>query len=59
MVLSDQIMESKVVDILWTPSKHGYLKPRVQIEPINIKGATIEFATGHNADFIEKNMILN
>tara|TARA_B100001063_G_C16776546_1_gene565940 strand:- start:750 stop:3902 length:3153 start_codon:yes stop_codon:yes gene_type:complete len=57
MVLSDQIMESKVVDIIWTPSKHGYLKPRVRIEPINIKGATIEFATGHNADFIFKNKI--
>ena len=57
MVLSDQIMESKVVDIHWNPSKYGYLKPRVQIEPILIKGATIEYVTGHNAEFIRKNCI--
>jgi NAD-dependent DNA ligase len=57
MVLSDQIMESKVVDIHWNPSKYGYLKPRVQIEPITIKGATIEYVTGHNAEFIRKNCI--
>ena len=57
MVLSDQIMESKVVDVEWNPSKYGYLKPRVQIEPILIKGARIEFVTGHNAEFIRKNKI--
>ena len=33
MVLSDQKAEAKVLDVLWTPSKDGYLKPRVQIEP--------------------------
>ena len=26
MVLSDQVAEAKVVDVLWTPSKDGYLK---------------------------------
>jgi NAD-dependent DNA ligase len=57
MVLSDQIAEAKVVDVLWTPSKDGYLKPRVQIEPINLGGITIEFATGFNAAFIKDNNI--
>ena len=57
MVLSDQIAEAKVVDVLWTPSKDGYLKPRVQIEPINLGGVTIEFATGFNAAFIKDNNI--
>ena len=57
MVLSDQIAEAKVVDVLWTPSKDGYLKPRVQIEPINLGGVTIEFATGFNAAFIKQNNI--
>ena len=27
MVLSDQIAEAKVLDVIWTPSKDGYLKP--------------------------------
>lgn len=57
MVLSDQIAEALVVDVIWTPSKDGYLKPRVQIEPINLGGVRIEYATGFNAAFIEDNKI--
>jgi NAD-dependent DNA ligase len=57
MVLSDQVAESKVVDVLWSPSKDGYLKPRVQIEPIKLGGVTIEYATGFNGAFIKDNKI--
>ena len=57
MILSDQIAEAKVLDVIWTPSKDGYLKPRVQIEPVEIGGSTIEFATGFNARYIEDNKI--
>ena len=57
MVLSDQIAEAKVVDVIWTPSKDGYLKPRVRIEPINLGGVKIEYATGFNAAFIKDNLI--
>ena len=57
MVLSDQVAEAKVVDVIWTPSKDGYLKPRVQIEPIHLGGVKIEYATGFNAAFIEQNKI--
>jgi NAD-dependent DNA ligase/DNA polymerase/3'-5' exonuclease PolX len=57
MVLSDQIAEAMVVDVIWTPSKDGYLKPRVQIEPINLGGVRIEYATGFNGAFISDNKI--
>jgi NAD-dependent DNA ligase len=57
MVLSDQIAEAKVVDVLWAPSKDGYLKPRVQIEPINLGGVQITYATGFNGAFINDNKI--
>ena len=57
MVLSDQIAEAKVLDVIWTPSKDGYLKPRVQIDPVVLGGARIEYATGFNAKFIEENKI--
>jgi NAD-dependent DNA ligase len=57
MVLSDQIAEAKVVDVIWQASKDGYLKPRVQIEPIRLGGVTIEYATGFNGAFIESNKI--
>ena len=57
MVLSDQIAEAKVLDVIWTASKNGKLKPRVQIEPVTIGGVKIEFATGKNAKMIVENKI--
>lgn len=57
MVLSDQVAEAKVVDVIWAPSKDGYLKPRVQIEPINLGGVQITYATGFNGAFINDNKI--
>jgi NAD-dependent DNA ligase/predicted flap endonuclease-1-like 5' DNA nuclease len=57
MVLSDQVAEAKVVDVLWAPSKDGYLKPRVQIEPINLCGVQITYATGFNGAFINDHKI--
>ena len=57
MVLSDQIAEATVVDVIWTPSKDGYLKPRVRIEPIHLGGVTIEYATGFNGQFIAEHKI--
>lgn len=57
MVILDQMAEAKVLDVLWEPSKSGYLKPRVQIEPIQLCGVTIQFVTGFNGNFIETNKI--
>ena len=57
MVLTEQIAEAKVLDVIWTPSKDGYLKPRIRIEPIQLGGVKIEYATGFNAAFIVQNKI--
>jgi len=57
MVMSDQLVEARVVDVLWKASKNGYLKPRVQIKPVKVGGVNIEFATGFNGNFIEENKI--
>jgi len=57
MVLSDQLAEATVIDVIWSPSKDGYLKPRVQIMPINLGGVKIEYATGFNGAFIQNNKI--
>ena len=57
MVLSDQMAEAKVVDVIWTPSKDGLLKPRVRIEPIQLGGVQIEYATGFNGAFIFNNKV--
>ena len=57
MVLTEQVAEAKVVDIIWSASKDGYLKPKIQIEPIQIGGVTIEYATAFNANFLVTNKI--
>ena len=57
MVLSEQVAEAKVLDVIWTPSKDGFLKPRIQIEPLKLGGVVIEYATAFNAAFVEKNRI--
>jgi DNA ligase (NAD+) len=57
MVLQDQVAEAKVVDVLWSASKDGYLKPRIKIEKISLCGVDIEYATGFNGKFIRDNCI--
>jgi len=57
MVLSDQMAETKVLDVHWKASKDGYLKPRIQVEPVYLGGVKIEYATGFNGAFIESNRI--
>ena len=57
MALTEQSAEATVVDVIWTPSKDGYMKPRVKIEPVHISGVTIEYTTGFNANYIYENKI--
>ena len=54
MILSDQMAEAKVVDVIWSISKDGFLKPKIRIEPIELGGVTIEYATAFNAAFVEE-----
>ena len=46
-----------VKEVEWNISKHGYLKPRVCVHPIELVGVTIKHATGFNAKFINENKI--
>lgn len=57
MVISDQVAEATVLDVLWEASKDGYLKPRIRIEPITLGGVKIEYATAFNAAFVEKHKL--
>jgi NAD-dependent DNA ligase/DNA polymerase/3'-5' exonuclease PolX len=52
MVLSEQMAEAKVIDVIWNVSKNGLLKPKIQIEPITLGGAVIQFASAHNASTV-------
>jgi DNA ligase (NAD+) len=57
MLLDDQIAITKVVEVLWDPSKDGYLKPKIKIEPVELLGTTVTYATAFNAKFIVDNKI--
>lgn len=48
---------ANVVDIDINVSKDGYLKPRIEIEPVDLLGVTITWATGFNMGFIYENQI--
>lgn len=48
-----EVKKSKVIDILWDMSKTNYLIPRIQIEPVEIAGSTVQFCTGIHAQAIQ------
>jgi NAD-dependent DNA ligase len=57
MMTEENILPTKVLNVEWNLSKRGLLKPRIEVEPINLSGVVIKFATGFNAKFIKDNGI--
>ena len=53
--LDDQKAETRIVGITWTASRLNVWIPRIQIEPVEIGGATIQWLSGHNAALIADN----
>jgi len=53
--ISGDTCVTEVLEIEWNVSKHGLLKPRVKVEPVQLNGVTIEYASGFNAKFIVDN----
>lgn len=41
-----------ILDIEWNPSRYGYLKPRIRLEPVDILGVTVQYCTGNNARYV-------
>ena len=56
-ILQDQIAKSRVIHIKWNLTKDKYLKPVIQVEPIEIGKCTIKHITGNNAKFIQDHKI--
>lgn len=53
----NNIVEATVTRVIWEISKSGYLKPRVEIMPVDLFGTTVTYATGFNGKFIRDNGI--
>lgn len=56
-LLTDQIAEATVIDVLWEVSKDKYIKPKIKINTIELGGVEINYATAFNAKFIVDNCI--
>lgn len=49
--------QTRVIDIEWNLTKTRYLMPRVNLEPVELAGTTVRWATGYNAQYIRDNKI--
>lgn len=57
IITDDQIAQTVVEEVIWSPSKDGYLKPKIKVKPINLCGATITYVTVHNELYRRNNGI--
>lgn len=53
----DNIATTTILDVELNISKDGFIKPRVRFEPIELLGATVQYATAHNMKFIFDNKL--
>lgn len=51
----DNYAFSTITDIKWQLSSYGYFKPVIEIEPVELDGSTITYATGNNYQNVIKN----
>ena len=57
MQLEEQIATTRVINVEYNISKHGTLAPRIEYEPVVIKGDTHKYTTGFNLKYIVDNRI--
>ena len=55
--LDSNLVEAEVQEVEWNISKWGIIKPRIRINPVNLNGVTITYATAFNAKYIVDNNI--
>lgn len=56
-IFSDQVAETVVIKVEWNLSQYGYFKPRIKVQTIHLDDIDINYATAHNAKFINDNKI--
>jgi DNA ligase (NAD+) len=56
-ILNDQQAETTVLRVIYEIQKEGYLKPRIEVEPVEILGTMNSFVTGNNCKFIKDNCL--
>jgi len=54
---ADNLALANVINVEVNVSKHGYIKTRINIEPTDLMGVTIQYCTGFNMKYIYNNEI--
>lgn len=54
---ASNLAEAKVIDVDLKVSKHGYIKPVIRIEAVDLAGVTVTKCTGFNMKYIHENKI--
>lgn len=47
-----ELVQSEVVDVIYQISSAGRITPKIQIKPVQLAGATIQYCTAHNAQWM-------
>lgn len=56
-MLTQQIAETTVKEVIWRVSKDGYIKPVIRVKEVELSGVTVSKATAFNAKWIMDNKI--
>ena len=51
---ADEIAETKLLDIEWSPSRTGLINPVAIFEPVELEGTTVSRASVHNISIMEE-----
>ena len=51
------LAQTTVVKVWWEVSKHRVLKPRLEIEPVQLSGVEVKFCTAYNAAYIRDHLL--
>ena len=54
VLIDEQIRKTKVIDIIWSISRHGRCNPVIVYETVFICGCSFTKASAHNANYIRK-----
>lgn len=56
-IIVSQKKNVKVLNVEWSVSKDGYIKPKLNLEPTKLSGVTISNVTAFNAKYIKDNIL--
>ena len=49
----DEMAETKLVEVIWNPSRTGLINPIAVFEPVELEGTTVSRASVHNLSMVE------